>query len=160
MERVLDLGIARDWSSKYRLLFWHLRNLMWLLGKWAIWIKSLKMAKECQISPPGQMAISAKQPKEPRSWAGLFRRTVKEDNWRFSEDLDGKIKRIQELADGKVIIAEEDIDKARNECRLVLYGKFFGRTPALDLVGSCCHYQGTKKFLYVSILFIGCSHLY
>ncbi|WOL07609.1 hypothetical protein Cni_G16353 [Canna indica] len=82
-----------------------------------------------------QMAAPSKESERPKSWAGLFRRTMKED-WRFSKELDGKIKRIQELTAGKVVIAEEDIDKARNECRLVLYGKFFGRTSALDLVKS------------------------
>ncbi|WOK94310.1 hypothetical protein Cni_G03012 [Canna indica] len=47
---------------------------------------------------------------------------------------DDKIKNIQEQATRKVVIAEEDIEKARKECQLVLYGKFFGKTPALELV--------------------------
>ncbi|WOL07048.1 hypothetical protein Cni_G15784 [Canna indica] len=74
--------------------------------------------------------------KGPISWVGLFRRTITGDDWRYSPELDDKIKKIQEQATGKVVIAEEDIEKARKECQLVLYEKFFGRTPALELGAS------------------------
>ncbi|WOK92380.1 hypothetical protein Cni_G01071 [Canna indica] len=37
------------------------------------------------------------------------------------------------------MISEEDIEKTRRECKLVLYGKFFGRTPSLELVKNIMH---------------------
>ncbi|WOL08710.1 hypothetical protein Cni_G17463 [Canna indica] len=70
---------------------------------------------------------------EPISWTSLLRRTIKEDVWRFSKEMEEKIKIIQDQAKGKIVIADEDVDKARESCQLVLYGKFFGRIPKLNL---------------------------
>ncbi|WOL11453.1 hypothetical protein Cni_G20216 [Canna indica] len=45
-----------------------------------------------------------------------------------------KINKIQESAKDKVKIDDAEIKKAREDCKLVLYRKFFGRTPALEMV--------------------------
>ncbi|WOL16488.1 hypothetical protein Cni_G25275 [Canna indica] len=71
---------------------------------------------------------------EPFSWASLFRRIEKDDYWRNSEELKQKIKKIQESAKGKVTIDDAEIDLARADYKWVLYGKFFGRTPTLEMV--------------------------
>ncbi|WOL11875.1 hypothetical protein Cni_G20639 [Canna indica] len=84
--------------------------------------------------------VYQKPVEKPSSWVGLFRRTVAGDDWRFSEEFNGKIKKIQETGRGKVYIDEEKIDITRKSCRLVLYGKFFGITPALELVRGDLNY--------------------
>ncbi|WOK98767.1 ras-related protein RABF1-like isoform X1 [Canna indica] len=58
------------------------------------------------------------------TWAGLFRRTRK------------KIARIQEGAKGSVYIGEEDLAMAKEDCKWIIYSKFFERTHALELVKS------------------------
>ncbi|WOK93180.1 hypothetical protein Cni_G01873 [Canna indica] len=70
----------------------------------------------------------------PFSWASLFRRADSIADWRQSYELKEKIRKIQSNAKGEVRIEDEEIDKARLDCKLVLYGKFFGRTPNLELV--------------------------
>ncbi|WOL07579.1 hypothetical protein Cni_G16323 [Canna indica] len=68
---------------------------------------------------------SAICPRETGEW---------EDEWRFSAELNEKNKKIQEHATGRVVIAEKDIRNARDDYKLMLYGKFFGCTPSLDLM--------------------------
>ncbi|WOL08310.1 hypothetical protein Cni_G17063 [Canna indica] len=56
-----------------------------------------------------------------------------EDDWRYSTELSEKIRRIKENVKGMVKIIDEDLDAARESCNLVLYGRFFGRTPNLKM---------------------------
>ncbi|WOL13211.1 hypothetical protein Cni_G21980 [Canna indica] len=68
------------------------------------------------------------------SCASLFRRTSRDDDWRFSAELCDKIKGIEETAKGRVKIVDEDIEAVNSVCNLVLYGKFFRKTPLLEPV--------------------------
>ncbi|WOL08081.1 hypothetical protein Cni_G16833 [Canna indica] len=70
---------------------------------------------------------------QPQSWANLFRLARGSEEWKNPE-MKEKLERIQASAKGRVFITEEDLVKARYECKLILYGKFFGRTPILELV--------------------------
>ncbi|WOL19831.1 hypothetical protein Cni_G28633 [Canna indica] len=60
-------------------------------------------------------------------------KTILSSSWRGSEDSKEKIKRIHDGAKGRVLIEDAEIDEAKKDCKLVLYGKFFGRTPTLEL---------------------------
>ncbi|WOL00435.1 beta-glucosidase 22-like [Canna indica] len=57
----------------------------------------------------------------PITWAGLFRRSRQEDVWGNSKELQEKISKIQEGAKGKVLIEDEDLEVAREECKWLLY---------------------------------------
>ncbi|WOK97371.1 hypothetical protein Cni_G06079 [Canna indica] len=104
--------------------------------------KNTNLPAEVEMEEIGEdqglkQVADGKNPKrttEPISWAGLFRRTIKEDKWRYSEDLNEKVKRIQEGAKGKVFIEEKDLEMAKNQCKWLLYSKFLGRVPPLGLV--------------------------
>ncbi|WOL13471.1 hypothetical protein Cni_G22241 [Canna indica] len=71
-----------------------------------------------------QKRMEGMQKKLPSSWAGLFNMARKEVEWKSLKDLNAKIERIQESSKWKVFIAEEDLEKVRNECKLILY-EFF-----------------------------------
>ncbi|WOK94023.1 hypothetical protein Cni_G02725 [Canna indica] len=75
-----------------------------------------------------------KKGKNPISWAGLFNQARKEEEWMNSTVLKEKIEKIQASAKGKVFISDEDLLKARYDSKFILYGKFFWRTPPLELV--------------------------
>ncbi|WOL20094.1 hypothetical protein Cni_G28896 [Canna indica] len=87
--------------------------------------------------PKVRMKVDEGKPKSDRpvlSWASLFQRTRCEEDWRFSNELSEKIKKIEENAKGRVKITDKDLMEARSNCKLAMYGKFFGRTSPLELV--------------------------
>ncbi|WOL07133.1 hypothetical protein Cni_G15870 [Canna indica] len=98
------------------------------------WAALGREGKKFEIEDKGKANANTNNGGMPSTWAELSRLTKNEESWRSSSDLAGKIKKIQENAKEKVVIGESDLEEARKECKLVLYGKFFGRTPSLELV--------------------------
>ncbi|WOK97008.1 hypothetical protein Cni_G05716 [Canna indica] len=49
---------------------------------------------------------------QPGYWVGLFSMARKEDEWRKSAEISAKIERIQSSAKGRVVISDEDLQKA------------------------------------------------
>ncbi|WOK93145.1 hypothetical protein Cni_G01838 [Canna indica] len=77
---------------------------------------------------------------EPISWADLLKRTNKEDEWRYSEELNEKMRKIQEGAKGKIFIEEKDMESTKNQ-----WGPWFLRGQALSVIQWKENFQPLKE---------------
>ncbi|WOL11281.1 hypothetical protein Cni_G20043 [Canna indica] len=88
------------------------------------------LLKSKEIKQP-EIQLNAKQ---PGSWATLFREAQLFEGVPEQKELNKKIKKIQNDSCTEVTIEEKLISSARNEWTNSMYGKFYGRTPALEKV--------------------------